>query len=68
MVNGIPGVYLSYWEGETLVEYEDPRIMFDFNEALEKNGIKSEMPAFDYKKDVRWHGYLKAFFLKQRIG
>jgi mannose-6-phosphate isomerase-like protein (cupin superfamily) len=55
MVNGIPGVYVSYREGGTLIEYEDedPRIMVDFDKELEKNGIKSEMPTFDYNNDVR---------------
>ncbi len=54
VVNGIPGVYVSYREGGTLIEYEDedPRIKQDFEAELKKKGITSEMPEFEYNDDV----------------
>lgn len=54
-VNGIPGVYVSYREGGTLIEYEDedPRIRKDFEAELAKNGVKCEMPDFVYREGVR---------------
>lgn len=56
VVNGIPGVYVSYREGGTLIEYEDedPQIRKDFEEELKKKGIPSEMPDFKYNDDVRF--------------
>lgn len=54
VVNGVPGVYVSYREGGTLIEYEDedPRIRKDFEAELKRKGIPSEMPEFDYNDDV----------------
>jgi hypothetical protein len=54
-VNGLPGVYVSYREGGTLIEYEDedPRIKTDFDAAIAKNGVESKMPPFTYRDDVR---------------
>jgi hypothetical protein len=55
MVKGVPGVYVSYRQGGTLIEYEDedPQIRIDFEATLKKNGVASEMPAFGYNDDVR---------------
>jgi len=54
-VNGKPGVYVSYREGGTLIEYEDedPSIKPDFERRLAALGIPSEMPPFEYNTDVR---------------
>lgn len=55
VVKGIPGVYVSYREGGTLIEYEDedPQIKRDFEAKLREVGIESKMPAFNYNSDVR---------------
>jgi hypothetical protein len=55
IIDGMPGVYVSYRKGGTLIEYadEDPRIRIDYEEALKATKIKSRMPAFDYNNDVR---------------
>ncbi len=55
MVKGVSGVFVSYREGGTLIEYEDedPQIKIDFEKDLEAAGMASEMPAFEYNKDVR---------------
>jgi mannose-6-phosphate isomerase-like protein (cupin superfamily) len=52
-VNGIPGVYVSYRKGGTLIEYEDedPFIKPDYEERLKAVGIESKMPAFTYNPD-----------------
>jgi hypothetical protein len=54
-VNSLPGVYVSYRDGGTLIEYEDedPRIRVDFDKALKDSGVKSEMPSWTYRTDVR---------------
>lgn len=55
VVHGKPGVYVSYREGGTLIEYEDedPRIKVDYERILETAGIASKMPDFNYTTDVR---------------
>jgi hypothetical protein len=55
VVKGVPGVYVSYRDGGTLIEYEDedPRIRIDYEASLKKNGIASQMPPFTYNTDVR---------------
>ena len=55
VVKGVPGVYVSYREGGTLIEYEDedPQIKVDFEDKLHAEGIASKMPAFNYNSDVR---------------
>ena len=55
IVKGTPGVYVSYREGGTLIEYadEDPQIKIDFEKKLAEAGIESKMPAFTYNSDVR---------------
>jgi len=55
IVNGVPGVYVSYREGGTLIEYEDedPQIKTDYETRLGELGVKSEMPPFAYNDDVR---------------
>jgi hypothetical protein len=55
IVKGVPGVYVSYREGGTLIEYpdEDPQIKIDFEKKLDEVGIASKMPAFSYNSDVR---------------
>jgi mannose-6-phosphate isomerase-like protein (cupin superfamily) len=52
-VNGIPGVYVSYRKGGTLIEYEDedPFIKPDYERRLKAVGIESKMPAFTYNPD-----------------
>jgi len=54
-IDGVPGVFVSYRLGGTLIEYEDedPQIKIDFEKELEKSGVKSEMPNFEYNTDVR---------------
>jgi hypothetical protein len=54
VVNGVPGVYVSYREGGTLIEYadEDPRIMADYLKRLAQVGIESKMPPIVYNTDV----------------
>jgi mannose-6-phosphate isomerase-like protein (cupin superfamily) len=54
-VNGVPGVYVSYREGGTLIEYEDedPKIKVDYENVLKEVGIESKMPSFNYNSDVR---------------
>jgi mannose-6-phosphate isomerase-like protein (cupin superfamily) len=54
-VNGLPGVYVSYREGGTLIEYEDedPRIRIDFEKELKENDVESKMPVFQYRDDVQ---------------
>jgi hypothetical protein len=54
-VNGMAGVFVSYRQGGTLIEYEDedPRISVDYDNELKSVGIKSEMPAFKYRDDMR---------------
>jgi hypothetical protein len=46
-INGTPGVYVSYRQGGTLIEYEDedPRIGVDYHNELSAVGIESKMPA-----------------------
>lgn len=55
MINDVPGVYVSYREGGTLIEYpdEDPQIRIDYERALQDSGVKSLMPEFEYNNDVR---------------
>jgi hypothetical protein len=55
VVDGVAGVYISYRKGGTLIEYEDedPRIMEEFLQKLEKEGIESKMPKITYRDDVR---------------
>ncbi len=55
IIDGVPGVYVSYREGGTLIEYpdEDPRIRADYEEALKGTKVASKMPAFEYNNDVR---------------
>ena len=55
VVDGVPGVYVSYRKGGTLIEYEDedPRIREDFEAEMKRKGLKSEMPDFKYNNDVR---------------
>ena len=55
VVNGKPGVYISYREGGTLIEYEDedPKIKVDYEQILSEAGIESKMPEFSYSSDVR---------------
>ncbi|MGA2395319.1 MAG: hypothetical protein ABSH03_18415 [Candidatus Lustribacter sp.] len=55
VVKGVPGVYVSYREGGTLIEYEDedPQIKIDFEAKLREVGIESKMPDFNYNSDVR---------------
>jgi len=45
------GVYTSYREGGTLIEYEDedPRIRTDFELELRQDDLKSSMPAVAYR-------------------
>jgi gentisate 1,2-dioxygenase len=52
-VNGIPGVYVSYRQGGTLIEYEDedPFIKPDYERRLKALGIESKMPDFTYNPD-----------------
>ena len=54
-MNGKLGVYVSYREGGTLIEYEDedPQIKIDFEKKLAEAGVQSKMPAFNYNSDVR---------------
>lgn len=54
VVKGKPGVYVSYREGGTLIEYEDedPQIKVDFEKELAKEGIASQMPSWTYNTDV----------------
>jgi quercetin dioxygenase-like cupin family protein len=53
-VKGVPGVYVSYREGGTLIEYpdEDPCIKPEFERRLKEVGIPSQMPDFTYNTDV----------------
>jgi mannose-6-phosphate isomerase-like protein (cupin superfamily) len=55
VVKGKPGVYVSYREGGTLIEYEDedPKIKVDYENVLKEVGIESKMPSFNYNSDVR---------------
>ena len=50
MIGDVPGVYVSYRQGGTLIEYsdEDPQIRVDFEKALKNTGVKSLMPEFQY--------------------
>jgi mannose-6-phosphate isomerase-like protein (cupin superfamily) len=50
MIGDVPGVYVSYRQGGTLIEYsdEDPQIRIDFEKALKDTGVKSLMPEFQY--------------------
>ena len=54
IVKGVPGVYVSYREGGTLIEYEDedPQIKIDYEASLKKAGIATQMPDFAYNADV----------------
>ncbi len=54
MVGDTPGVYVSYRDGGTLIEYEDedPQIRLDYEEEVRKTGIVSRMPVWQYNKDV----------------
>ena len=55
VVDGTPGVFVSYRKGGTLIEYEDedPQIRIDFEQDLKARGVVSKMPAFTYNDDVR---------------
>jgi len=50
IIDGVPGVYISYRKGGTLIEYEDedPQIRVDYEKSLEGSGITSKMPPFAY--------------------
>jgi len=52
-VNGVPGVYVSYRQGGTLIDYEDedPRIKTDYEKDLAARGVDPKMPPFDYRED-----------------
>jgi mannose-6-phosphate isomerase-like protein (cupin superfamily) len=53
VVNGVQGVYVSYRQGGTLIEYEDedPRIKLDYDQELKRVGVGSKMPEFQYRGD-----------------
>jgi mannose-6-phosphate isomerase-like protein (cupin superfamily) len=53
VVNGVPGVYVSYRQGGTLIDYEDedPRIKTDYEKDLAARGVDPKMPPFDYRED-----------------
>jgi len=55
VIDGVPGVLVSYRQGGAMIDYEDedPQIRADFERHLKKTGVKCEMPAVQYHDDVR---------------
>jgi predicted metal-dependent enzyme (double-stranded beta helix superfamily) len=54
VIDGVPGVLVSYRKGGSMIEYEDedPRIREDYERDLEKLGIAPTMPSFVDAEDV----------------
>ncbi len=52
-INGVPGLFVSHRLGGHLIEYEDedPQIRIDYEEALKKNGVTSQMPPIVYRNE-----------------